>query len=209
MAASGLLGRGVPAQPQWLKYMRFAILGLSLIILALGAWAVAIFGNAFYYGYSGGAGGLVIFVCILSFIVFGGATAIEIWAPHLFFRIAFLIGYIFSVIFWLSGWAWSASTAAFWLTYSYGYGEATQEGAALAGCAGLGAVVWVMTIVNLVFFVKACLASDDSQQAELGNIKHYETGGYPAPGAQAYPPQAAYPQPGYPQAAYPAQGHPQ
>ncbi len=80
--------------------------------------------------------------CILSFLVYGGATAVELWAPHLFFRIAFLIGYIFSVIFWLSGWAWSASSAAFWLSSYFGIAYDTREGGAMAACAGLGAVVW-------------------------------------------------------------------
>jgi hypothetical protein len=80
---------------------------------------------------------------IWTFIVYGGGVAIEHFAPHLFYRIAFLIGYIFSVIFWLSGWAWAASSAAFWLAFTFGYSNpGTQEGSALAACAGLGAVVW-------------------------------------------------------------------
>jgi hypothetical protein len=207
MAGSGLLAKGAPPMPIWVTYMRYAILGLSLVILAIAAYGVAILGGGCYLGYCySGAGGLVIFVCILTFLVYGGATAVEIWAPHLFFRIAFLIGFIFSVIFWLSGWGWAASSAAFWLAYTYGYSFDTREGSAMAACAGLGAVVWVMCIVNLVFFVKACISNGaGAGQAELGNIKHQEPGaGYPGP---QYPAQ----QQTYPQQTYPAQpyGQPQ
>jgi len=62
---SGLTARGAPTQPAWVLYIRYTILGLSLLCLALGAWSVAIFGGTYYIGYSGGAGGLVIFVVCL------------------------------------------------------------------------------------------------------------------------------------------------
>ena len=73
-------------------------------------------------------------------------------SPHLFYRIIAVILYAFSIIFWLSAWAWSASVASLWLSvYSsygyYGYNDSyysagKAEGAALAACAGLGALVW-------------------------------------------------------------------
>jgi hypothetical protein len=86
---------------------------------------------------------------IKTFIVMGGATAIEIWFPRFFYRIIALVAYILSIIFWLSAWAWAASTAAVWLG-SYCYlgvcsspsGYASREGGALAACAALGAVIW-------------------------------------------------------------------
>ncbi len=63
MAGSGLLAKGAPPQPIWLTYMRYAILGLSLVILAIAAYGVAILGGGCYLGYCySGAGGLVIFV---------------------------------------------------------------------------------------------------------------------------------------------------
>jgi hypothetical protein len=142
MAGSGLVAVGVPPVRPWLTYMRYAILGLSLVVLALGAWGVSLWSNAFIYG---NPGGLIIFVCLWSFIVYGGATAVEMFAPHLFYRIGFLIGYIFSVIFWLSGWSWSASVASAFLGYGdiLGYNNAfNQFGAAMAACAGLGALIW-------------------------------------------------------------------
>lgn len=70
--------------------------------------------------------------------MYGGAAALEIWAPQFFYCIAALIGYIFSVIFWLSAWAWAASWAA---AYNPGLTR-SSIGAAHAACAGLGAVVW-------------------------------------------------------------------
>jgi hypothetical protein len=89
---------------------------------------------------------------ILTFIVYGGGIALTHYSPDNFFRIGFLIGYIFSIIFWLSGWAWSASLAGVWLSAYDSYTRAgyrvsnsdpgKQLGAALAVCAALGAVVW-------------------------------------------------------------------
>ena len=61
MGASGLMARGPPASPAWVMYMKYAILGLSLICLAMGAWAASLLSGAGVI-YSGGAGGLVIFV---------------------------------------------------------------------------------------------------------------------------------------------------
>ncbi|KAK4683237.1 hypothetical protein QC764_123340 [Podospora pseudoanserina] len=196
MSTQGLLAKGVPPQPLWLLYIKIAILVLSLVTLALGAWAVSIFGGyAGGYGGPTGAGGLVIFTAIWSFIVYGGAAAIEIWAPHFFYRIGALVGYILHIIFWLSAWAWSASAASFWLSYTYGFGfydsAWKREGQALGACAGLGALIWVLSIVHLVFFIRASLADPEGSgpapgtagQAELGQVKP----------EQQYPAQQTYP----------------
>lgn len=143
MGASGLVATGAPPMRPWLVYMRYAILGLSLVCLALAAWALSIWDSVFIYG---NPGGLVIFVTIWSLIVYGGTVAVELWAPHLFYRVAFLIGYIFSVIFWLSGWSWSASVASAFMSVSRYAGSDNgpwhQFGAACAGCAAVGAIVW-------------------------------------------------------------------
>jgi len=54
MGANGLVATGVPPQPLWLLYIKIAILVLSLIILAIAAYALSI--------WPFGAGGLDIFV---------------------------------------------------------------------------------------------------------------------------------------------------
>ncbi len=71
----------------------------------------------------------------------------ELKAPQMFYRLIAIVGYAVSIIFWLSAWAWAASTAGFWLSYFCGVdfcedGPWKSEGSALAACAGLGAVVW-------------------------------------------------------------------
>ncbi|KAK4134744.1 hypothetical protein BT67DRAFT_449617 [Trichocladium antarcticum] len=209
MVPQGLMAKGVPPQPLWLLYIKIAILALSLIILALAAWHLSLFGGYAYYG--SGAGGMDIFVAILSFIVYGGAAAVEIWAPQYFYCIGFFIGYILSIIFWLSAWAWSASSASAWLGLGsiYGYGN---YGASIAACAGLGAVVWVLTIVHFFFFTRACLEnSTDSGpgsgpgQAELGQVKHEAP---PAEYQQPSQPELQPQQPQQPQQPYPPQPYP-
>ncbi len=82
---------------------------------------------------------------IKTFIVFGGITAIEIYAPHLFYRLIALIAYIISLVLWLSAWAYAASSASAWLAVSrFDDSDSPwkQEGGALAACAAFGAVVW-------------------------------------------------------------------
>jgi hypothetical protein len=79
---------------------------------------------------------------IWSFLIYGGAAAIEIWSPHLFYRIVALVGNILSIIFWLSAWAWSASTASVWLGATAFWGGDKNFGGAMAGCAAIGAVAW-------------------------------------------------------------------
>lgn len=88
---------------------------------------------------------------IWSFIVYGGSASLELWAPQYFYRIVSLVGQILAVIFWLAGWAWSASGASALLasantTSLFGVTVVNdtfkQLGSALAACAGLGAVVW-------------------------------------------------------------------
>jgi hypothetical protein len=54
MGAQGLIAVGVPPQPLWLLYIKIAILVLSLVVLAISAYAHSICPY--------GAGGLNIFV---------------------------------------------------------------------------------------------------------------------------------------------------
>ncbi|KAK4163206.1 hypothetical protein QBC43DRAFT_213424 [Cladorrhinum sp. PSN259] len=178
--SQGLVKTGVPPQPLWLLYIKIAIIVLSLITLGLAAWAIDMLGGFYWYGGSyTGTGGMVVFTSIWSFIVYGAAVVLELWAPHFFFRLGALIGYILHIIFWLSAWAWSASAAAW--TSSGNYAAAT------GACAGLGALIWVLSIVHLVFFIRASLADPEGNgagQAELGQVK---------PAGQQYPAQQAYP----------------
>lgn len=75
----------------------------------------------------------------------------------MFYRIIALVAYMLGNIFWLSAWAWAASTASVWLgSYClFGYcsgpsGDAKSEGGALAACAALGAVVWYVSGSSVV-----------------------------------------------------------
>lgn len=75
-------------------------------------------------------------------MVFGATIAFERFAPQLFFRIFLLVAYALGIVFWLSAWAWAASNAAFWLSYSGVFHYYGGQAGALAACAGLGALVW-------------------------------------------------------------------
>jgi hypothetical protein len=61
MTAKGLIARGVPTLPKWYLYVIGTIILLSVIILALAAYAQSLSGNYFYE--SGVSGFLIFVVC--------------------------------------------------------------------------------------------------------------------------------------------------
>lgn len=228
---SGLSAHGAPAtQPRFLFFLKIAIIVLSIVVLALSAYAISLVGDITggYYGYVGaGAPGLLIFTVIWTWITYGVFLFFELKAPHMFYRIIAVIVWALSIIFWLSGWALAASHAASVMSVANmydGYSKYLNNtfydwykkyGGALAGCAGIGALVWILIIVHFVFFVRACMTDTTTTGAELGNVQHkQETPGAPAPAAApaqyqaqpVYQQQQTYPQQAYPQQqAYPAQ----
>jgi len=57
MGARGLIETGVPPQPQWILYVKAAIIFLATVVLALGAY-----GCSLGYLASGGVAGMDIFI---------------------------------------------------------------------------------------------------------------------------------------------------
>ncbi|KAI0132606.1 hypothetical protein BJ170DRAFT_254808 [Xylariales sp. AK1849] len=165
MGFKGLIARGVPPLPKWLLWVKIAIIVLSVIILALAAYALSLYSG--YYYYSGGAPGYLIFLVIMTWIIYGISIALELAAPQYYYRIALFIAYIISCIFWLSGWAWSAAWAGAVLGFYDGLGN--TFGSAMGACAGLGAIVWILCILNLVLFSLGCVRSEGSTHA--GNVE--------------------------------------
>ncbi|RYO75157.1 hypothetical protein DL766_005210 [Monosporascus sp. MC13-8B] len=172
MGSKGLAVKGPPQLPRWILYTKGATILLSVLILALAAYALSVHGGYSYY-YSSGAPGFLIFLAIYSLIVYGGSTVVEIWYAQSYYRVVVLVAYVLAVIFWLSAWAWAASWGSFILAYANYYGPYQRYGSVVAACAGLSAIVWVITIVNLVFFVRACLR--DSGPGQSGNVELRET----------------------------------
>ncbi|KAM0810526.1 hypothetical protein AB5N19_10875 [Seiridium cardinale] len=201
MGVRGLMAVGPPQTPAWLLIIKGVILLLSVIVLALSAYALSLYNN--YYYYSGGAAGYLIFLVIKTWIIYGASIAIELKAPRYYYRLAFLIAYILSCIFWLSGWAWAASWASAFLAYSI-YGYDNKLGGAMAGCAAIGAIIWILAIVNLVMFIIAsCRENASAGNVELGHAqKHSMPQGQTAPVQQQY---TGQPQQGYPQQQYTSQ----
>ncbi|KAK1723017.1 uncharacterized protein BDZ83DRAFT_653456 [Colletotrichum acutatum] len=121
---------------------------------------------------------------LFTLLVLGGAMILERFAAHLYFRIAVLVGYGTNCLFWLSGWAWSASIAALFLrdTCVQGtcFGPTTEEkryGGSMAGAAAVGAVNWVLMTIVLFYYIKGCLSDPDcygvstGHGSEMGSIK--------------------------------------
>ncbi|CAJ2512294.1 Uu.00g053090.m01.CDS01 [Anthostomella pinea] len=125
MALRGLIARGVPATPKFLIYVKGAIILLSIIILALAAYAISLYSDGSYQ-YSTGMPGFLIFLAILSRLVYGISAAIELKAPRFYYRIVVLVAYFLTTVFWLAGWAWAASWAAYILSFNSAYPEGVQ-----------------------------------------------------------------------------------
>ncbi|KAL0933337.1 uncharacterized protein CTRU02_212300 [Colletotrichum truncatum] len=179
----GLMGKGVPPTPSFFSIIRVSVMVLSLAVLAACAYNLSLLGGVSGTSYSGPPG-FMLFVAIFTLLILGGAMILERFAPQIYFRIALLIAYGTNVLFWLSGWAWSASIAALFLGNTCigttCFGPTTEEkryGGSMAAAAAIGAVNWVMMIAVLFCFIKGCLADPDcygvstGHGAELGSIK--------------------------------------
>ncbi|KAI0164983.1 hypothetical protein GGR57DRAFT_514826 [Xylariaceae sp. FL1272] len=176
MALKGLLARGAPRLPKYFLYIEGAIILLSVIVLALAAYALSLSGRSSYY-YDSGIPGFLIFVAIWTWLIYGGIFALEHYVPRFYSRVGVLVGQILTIIFWLSAWAWAASWAAYILAFdSYGGfysigGSWKAFGRSIGACAGIGALVWILSIVVLFIFCRACINDTNTSTAdvELGN----------------------------------------
>ncbi|KAI0021612.1 hypothetical protein F4780DRAFT_272391 [Xylariomycetidae sp. FL0641] len=174
--SEGFMARGVPPFPPYLLFIKATIILLSIIILGLAAYELSLYGDSYYS--TTGVPGFLIFLSIFSWIVYGGATAVELKAPHLYYRIVVLAAYILLPIFWISGWAWAASWASYVFSfdlYGDGYGGWKSFGAAMGASAGIGAIIWILSLVVLGIFCHACLRRPESTRGnnfQLGSAQH-------------------------------------
>ncbi|KAI1828519.1 hypothetical protein F4861DRAFT_6075 [Xylaria intraflava] len=172
MAAKGLVARGVPTLPGSFIYIVGLILLLSIVVLVLAVRAQSLSGH---YYYDSDIPGFLLFVSIWTWLVYGGALAIQRYAPKYYYRIVILIGQILSFIFWIVGWARAASWASYVLSFdnydSYDKirGAWKAFGQTTAACAGIGALVWVLCIIVLFLFCSACIRSDKT--GPINNIE--------------------------------------
>ncbi|KAK1998940.1 hypothetical protein LX36DRAFT_680678 [Colletotrichum falcatum] len=177
----GLMGKGVPPTPSFFAVARVAALVLSLAVLAACAYCLSLLGT--YSSYNGPPG-FMLFVAIFTIVVLGGAMAVERFAPHLYFRVAVLIGYGINCLLWLSGWAWSTSIATLFLGNTCigrtCFGPTSEEmryGGSMAGAAAIGAINWLLMGIVMFYFVKGCLADPDcygvatGHESEMGSAK--------------------------------------
>ncbi|KAJ0158602.1 hypothetical protein CTA2_11239 [Colletotrichum tanaceti] len=178
----GLMGKGVPPTPALFSVVRVATLVLSLAVLAACAYCLSLLG-AYSSSYTGPPG-FMLFVSLFTVVVIGGAMAAERFAAHLYLRVVVLVGYAVTCLFWLSGWAWSASIAALFLgnkcIQGTCFGPTTEEkryGGSMAGAAAVGAINWVLMVIVLFYYIKGCLSDPDcygvstGHESEMGGLQ--------------------------------------
>ncbi|RPA89965.1 hypothetical protein L873DRAFT_1754406 [Choiromyces venosus 120613-1] len=171
----------VVEQPPWLKFIRIAQVGLSVLILALASFAL----SAIPYGNTFGTFGFNIFTCLFTFIAGAYLILTPLKSPKLYNCWAALVLEIFGVIFWLSAFATLASWASLGLLTVHALGKRDvkkstsssndgqfgsdiwsstskemearyaryQAGWKCAGAAaGLGGIVWVLFMITLITY---------------------------------------------------------
>ncbi|KAI0514852.1 hypothetical protein F5B22DRAFT_222482 [Xylaria bambusicola] len=175
MSSRGLIARGVPTLPKLFNYIVITIILLSVIILGLAAHARALSGN---YYYESGVPGFLIFASIWTWLVYGAVLAVAQYAPQFYYRIGVLVGQLLSLLFWIAGWTWAASWAAYTLSFdnyrSYEpiRGHWKTFGQTTAACAGIGALIWVLCVAALIIFCTACIRSPSTSNnnVELADV---------------------------------------
>jgi len=162
----------IPRQPFWLFIVRFFQLFLSLIILALSAWA----GGGIGFWYAGF--GVAIFAFVWTLLFIGYIQLSTFFLPTAYNKYIHLVLECLTVIFWLSAWASLAAVAAVWSwgniygdgyvcgVYYYcrrglddrslgkRYTESQLNGMinATKAAAGLGAIEWLLFIGTLISY---------------------------------------------------------
>merc|ERR1712000_582357 len=171
MGMSGITATGTLPLPKWLFFLRVAIIVLSLGVLIASAYNIALWDESVRI-YGSSPPGFLIFCVIATWFILGTMLVFEFFFDRFYTRIAFVVLLVLDAIGrWLGG-------SDF---YDRFYGS-------VAAAAALGAIVWVMIVVFIVFFVRACLRDGTSgvQESELGHHQPNmeRTGQYPLPTAQ-------------------------
>ncbi|KAG0635748.1 hypothetical protein HOY80DRAFT_980515 [Tuber brumale] len=168
-------------QPPWLKFIRIAQVSLSLLIIALAAFAL----SAIPYGNTFGTFGFNIFTCLFTIIVGAYLLITPLRAPKLYNCWAALVLEIFGVIFWLSAFATLASWASLGLltvgalrkrdakkssssssnnNFGSDYLDSLTKDAearyarykagwrCAGAAAGLGGIVWILFMITLITY---------------------------------------------------------
>ncbi|KAI1659780.1 hypothetical protein F4813DRAFT_351907 [Daldinia decipiens] len=201
MLISGLIARGAPMFPEFLLYTKAVLILLSVIVLALASYVLSIQHSNPYY--NSGVPEYLIFLTIFTWIIYGAPLAIELKAPRFYYRIVVLAAYALSSIFWLAGWAWSASWASYGLSFNNSYEESsgkdlwTTFGSVMGACAGLGALIWVLSIAEFGFFCHfalrnfnpAYIGNAGSERVHLRTQHEVQT---PPPSQRSYTTQSVY-----------------
>ncbi|KAI8961411.1 hypothetical protein F5Y11DRAFT_366758 [Daldinia sp. FL1419] len=194
MLISGLVARGAPTFPRFLIYTKATLILLSTIVLSLASYALSIQNSTSHYDF--GAPEYLVFLAVFTWLVYGVPLAIELEAPRFYYRIVALGAFSLNSIFWLTGWAWSA----YWASYSLSYDDSSEEsrehelsatfGSVMGACAGLGALIWILSLAELGFFCHFALKSYDpvyldNARTEQARLPRYEVQ-TPGPSQRSY-----------------------
>ncbi|KAG7152243.1 hypothetical protein HYQ46_011921 [Verticillium longisporum] len=200
----GLNTRTHPHVPSWFFIVQLVVLALGLGVFVASAYSLSFFDGYGYAGAYSGSPGFLLFAALLIFIVVGSHIVLERFFSQWYFRLAFVIGYVLTIIFLLSAWAWAASIARLFngdVCDAFGCysNDGNGYGSAMAAGAALGAFAWVLLIVLLVFYILASLKEGRGEVAPVVTAADAEMGHV---NKEAHPPAVAAPTEQQPQQQY-------
>ncbi|KAI0974497.1 hypothetical protein F4678DRAFT_378999 [Xylaria arbuscula] len=172
-----LVAGGVPALSNISTYLTALIIPLSTITLGLAAYADSLCGKNYYY--ESNAPAYLVFVSSWTLFVYAGVVVLARYAPRFYNRFGVLVCQALAIIFWMTGWVWAASWAAYTLSFdNYSPSDSIRGpwksfGQTIAACAGIGSVVWVLCITAFIFFCYSCNYDPSSaprNSLELANV---------------------------------------
>lgn len=143
--------------PGYVTILRIVEIVLSILVLALAANTIDGFSKVLQSTAATSAAteplGFIVFCCIWTWLVNAYLIATPLYMPVAYNMWAHLALEIISWIFWLAGWASTASWAADWAKWFDGAtGKVLGRWATGAAAAGLGALIWIIVTVTLVVF---------------------------------------------------------
>ncbi|KAF7556359.1 hypothetical protein G7046_g6318 [Stylonectria norvegica] len=157
---SDITAREAPRMPFWLHAIRGSILTFSILALITAA----------YHRHHSAAGlhrhdptVLLMFVAVFTLIILTLMIAIELCVSRLYVRFVFVANLAFVDFLWLPAWVWSATAVR---TSYHVDKQNTFSGPSQVVAAVSGAIVWVLIIAFVIFFVRASRASSTRRPSE-------------------------------------------
>lgn len=166
----------IVAVPGFVTIIRIAQLVLTIVIIGLAGNTITGWGKVTTLAVEPLA--FLIFCCVWTLLLNAYLLVTPAFLPVAYNMWAHLALEAIAWIFWLSGWAATASWASTWSMFQNATGKDYSYWATGAAAAAMGAIMWVLYTVTLVFFcIELHKHRNDPNNAHLSSLGFAEKGG--------------------------------